>query len=182
MDFKKYKNIGIIGKRFSGKTTFIDHLLNEMSPKRYFYFTTPNETKNNSLIFEIYNLKEVLEKYDTEKIIVLDDVIYRKEILRFNKKTWEKFFTQKNNKSILSSCNPSCLLNEPFDVIFLKTSKNIDIDNVYLYENYAKDLCSIEKFMKVIKNDTVVIDYISDDVYPYFIDEDRYRKLFDDFN
>lgn len=180
MNIKTYKNIGIIGKRFSGKTTFINHILDKLSPKKYFYFTRSDEkSERESLIFEIYNLKEVLDNRKTEKVIILDDVIYRKEILRFNKKTWDNFFIDQRNTSIVSTCNPSCFVSKPFDVIFLKTSKNTLPDNDYLYENYAKDICTLAEFTKVVQNDTVAIDYLNGVVYPYYIDDDRYRKLFD---
>lgn len=180
MNFTPYKNIGIIGKRFSGKTTFINHILNELSPKKYFYFTRSNEkTQRESLIFEIYNLMKVLDDCNSENVIVLDDVIYRKGILKFNKETWNKLFTDENNKTILSTANPSYLISKPFDVIFLKTSKNDQIDNEYLHEIYAKDICTLSEFIKVVQNDTVAIDYLNRIIYPYYIEDDRYRKLFD---
>jgi hypothetical protein len=180
MRFDTYKNIGIIGKRFSGKTTFINNILDSIDLKRYFYFARSNENvKRESLVFEIYDLKKIVDNCTSKKILVLDDVIYAKEVLRFNKKTWEKFFIDENNRSIVSTSNPMCFKDEPFDIIFLKTSGSDKYHNDYIYENYVKGMCTKDEFAKYIMEDTVAIDYINNQVYTYNFTDDKYKKLFD---
>jgi predicted AAA+ superfamily ATPase len=130
---KEARNILILGHRFAGKTTLIKKLIEPYSDTIIMYNHLECGIKEYPEKNVVLYTDEALLNDIPRDCVVLDDILYTKEMTKFNKKMWLNLFTSdQTNKSIIST--------QVFDAFSEEQKQYIDL--VFIYKK-ALNTCDI---------------------------------------